>query len=97
MLLPICTFHLYCFAATVFAVDLGLYGYWGFRLDGSVLIYLSDPKEAMASLSWGETLRQVAILLLYGGAMMWSYLYVLRLFRNDPLPLFRRLPLRPSG
>ena len=30
------------FAATIFAVDLGLYGYWGFRLDGSVLIYLSD-------------------------------------------------------
>lgn len=79
------------FAATIFAVDLGLYGYWGFRLDGSVLIYLSDPKEAMASLSWGETLRQVAILLLYGGAMMWSYLGVLRLFRNDPLPLLRRI------
>lgn len=43
--------------AAIFAVDLNLYGYWGFRLDGSVLIYLSDPGEALASASWGEVLR----------------------------------------
>ena len=35
--------------AAIFAVDLNLYGYWGFRLDGSVLIYLSDPGEALGA------------------------------------------------
>ena len=45
--------------AAIFAVDLNLYGYWGFRLDGSVLIYLADPGEALASASWGEVLRQI--------------------------------------
>ncbi len=59
--------------AAIFAVDLNLYGYWGFRLDGSVLIYLADPGEALASASWGEVLRQIIIMLLYAGAMIWSY------------------------
>lgn len=55
--------------AAIFAVDLGLYGYWGFRLDGSVLVYLSDPKEALASVTWGEALRQLVVFALYGGGM----------------------------
>lgn len=59
--------------AAIFAVDLNLYGYWGFRLDGSVLIYLADPGEALASASWGEVLRQIIIMLVYAGAMIWSY------------------------
>ena len=67
--------------AAIFAVDLNLYGYWGFRLDGSVLIYLSDPGEALASASWGEVLRQILIMLVYAGAMIWSYRWILRLFR----------------
>ena len=41
--------------AAIFAVDLNLYGYWGFRLDGSVLTSLSDPGEALASASWGRS------------------------------------------
>lgn len=66
--------------AAIFAVDLGLYGYWGFRLDGSVLIYLATPSEAMASVTWGEALRQLAIFALYAAAMIASYLPLVRLF-----------------
>ena len=42
----------YCAAAILavtFSVNLGLYEYWGFPLDGSVFQYLATPKEAMAS------------------------------------------------
>lgn len=77
--------------AAIFAVDLNLYGYWGFRLDGSVLIYLSDPGEALASASWGEVLRQILIMLVYAGAMIWSYRWILRLFRVEPVPLRGRI------
>ena len=42
------------FTAAVFAVDLALYGYWGFRIDATILIYLSDPKGALASIGAWE-------------------------------------------
>lgn len=40
--------------AITFAGNLGLYGYWGFPLDGSVLQYLASPKEAAASVTAKE-------------------------------------------
>jgi len=81
--------------AAIFAVDLNLYGYWGFRLDGSVLIYLSDPGEALASASWGEVLRQILIMLVYAGAMIWSCRWLFRLSRGPPVPPGG--PGRPDG
>ena len=38
-------------ASAIYALDLGLYGYWGFRIDNSVMIYLATPREAVASLT----------------------------------------------
>lgn len=36
----------------IFTVDLGLYEYWGFRLDATPLFYFfSSPKDAVASVS----------------------------------------------
>lgn len=35
----------------IFVADISLYGYWGFRLDATVLFYLKWPKEAMASVN----------------------------------------------
>ncbi|MBD5370853.1 MAG: sulfatase-like hydrolase/transferase [Bacteroides sp.] len=41
--------------ATVFAADLVLYGYWGFRLDMTPVFYLTtSPASAMASARWWE-------------------------------------------
>ena len=34
-----------------FVVDMGLYPFWGFKLDASVFLYLDSPEEAMASVS----------------------------------------------
>ena len=52
-------------SAIVFVVDMGLYPFWGFKLDASIFLYLDSPKEAMASVSLGFIfLRVVAMLLL---------------------------------
>mgnify|MGYP003374824538 CR=1 FL=1 len=47
--------------AVVFAVDVALYEHWGFRLDSTILIYLADPKEAMASVDWALGVRQTLL------------------------------------
>ena len=40
--------------ALIFTVDLGLYSYWGFRLDATPLFYFfSSPKDALASATVG--------------------------------------------
>ena len=33
--------------AITFVVDMGLYPFWGFKLDASVFLYLDSPEEAM--------------------------------------------------
>lgn len=68
-------------AATIFAADMALYSFWGFRIDASVFFYLASPKDAMASVTWGMALAQVIVLLLYGAAF---YL----VFRQWIIPIF---------
>ncbi|MBQ6862168.1 MAG: LTA synthase family protein [Alistipes sp.] len=71
--------------AVLLAVDLGLYGFWGFRLDSTILIYLSEPKEAMASVDLPLFLKQSLIAVAYGGMMIWAYLKVANLFDGERL------------
>ncbi len=78
------------FSAAVFAVDLALYGYWGFRIDGTILIYLADPKEAMASVGVWEAVRQTLILAAYAALMIWGYRRTVRRFSGVRVRL--RLP-----
>ena len=48
-----------------FVVDMGLYPFWGFKLDASVFLYLDSPEEAMASVSAGfVAIRVLAMVLL---------------------------------
>ena len=53
------------FVAAVFAVDVALYGYWGFRLDATLFFYLQSPKEAMASVPVGQFFAQLLLFVLY--------------------------------
>lgn len=66
--------------AAVVAGDLGLYGYWGFRIDGSVLLYLARPREAMASATTADVLSVATVFLLYGALMIGVYTLVTRIF-----------------
>ncbi len=69
----------------IFAVDVALYEHWGFRLDSTILIYLADPKEAMASVDFWLGVRQTLLAAVYAGLMMIVlYRQVLRLFDGEP-------------
>ncbi len=75
------------FTAAIFAVDVALYEHWGFRIDSTILIYLTDPKEAMASVDWWLGVRQTLLWLLYAAAMIGAYrLLILRWLDSARLP-----------
>lgn len=67
-------------SAAIFAVDLALYEYWGFRLDSTILIYLSDPEEAMASVDLWQGVRQTLFMVGYAALMIACYRPLVRLF-----------------
>lgn len=50
---------------SVFALDMALYSYWGFRLDSTIWFYLRSPKDAMASVTLWEGISQVVVGLVY--------------------------------
>lgn len=70
----------------IFLVDMGLYPFWGFKLDASIFLYLDAPKQALASVSVGFILLRVAVILLL------SVLFARLLWRLTPrvLPSVRR-------
>lgn len=51
--------------AAVFAVDLALYGYWGFRIDATAVFYVKSPAAALASVSVGTIVLHTLIFALY--------------------------------
>ena len=67
-------------SALVFAVDIALYEHWGFRIDGTVLIYLADPKDAMANVDGWLAVRQLLFCALVAAAMIGVYFRVVGLF-----------------
>ena len=68
--------------AVIFAVDVELYQHWGFRLDATILIYLTDPEEAMASVDFWLGVRQTLLAVAYAALMVWVYRLVCRLFER---------------
>ena len=66
--------------AVIFAVDVALYGHWGFRIDSTVLIYLADPEEAMASVDFWLGVRQTLLAAAYAAGMIWVYRRILGVF-----------------
>lgn len=57
--------------AVVFIVDMGLYPFWGFKLDASVFLYLDSPEEAMASVSAGFICVRILAMLLLSACFVW--------------------------
>lgn len=66
--------------AVIFAVDVALYEHWGFRIDSTVLIYLTDPEEAMASVDFWLGVRQTLLSVVYAAGMIWGYRRILGIF-----------------
>ena len=65
--------------AWCFAVNLGLYGYWGFPLDASILQFLATPKEAAASVSIAEWIAYSLCTAAYFAATYFVYINILRI------------------
>lgn len=70
-------------SAIAFAVNLGLYEYWAFPLDGSVLQFLATPKEAAASVTVGQAVSHTLIAAAYFAAVQFCFSRTLRLLRTD--------------
>ena len=51
--------------AVITIVDVGLYSYWGFHVDSTVIFYLSNPGEVMASASVSEWLLRTLSAIIY--------------------------------
>ncbi len=61
--------------SSIFVIDLGLYEYWGFRLDTTPLFYFfSSPSDAMASMEFGQMVQGfiawLVFTLLFGGILL---------------------------
>lgn len=60
--------------ASIFVCDLGLFEYWGFRLDSTPFFYLfSSPKDAIASVSIWTIIVGIFAMLLYAALLYWIF------------------------
>lgn len=55
--------------SALFSVDMGLYGFWGFRLDATILFYLQSPADAMASVPVGLFIGLFLFFLVYASGI----------------------------
>ena len=76
----------------IFISDLGLYGYWGFRLDTAPLFYFfSSPKDALASVSLWVVAGGILAMAVYAALLYFVFSWILV---NEKRPLkipYRRL------
>ncbi|MDR0749137.1 MAG: sulfatase-like hydrolase/transferase [Tannerellaceae bacterium] len=73
--------------AAIFAVDVALYTFWGFRMDATIFFYMESLSDAMASISAGLFARQVVLFLVYAFA-------IFRLFSRYIIPLLPDTPVK---
>lgn len=67
----------------IFIGDLGLYEYWGFRLDATPLFYLfSSPKDALASVSIWVVMAGLAAMAVYA-ALLYLIFYRVLIYQNN--------------
>lgn len=73
--------------ACLFIIDLGLYGFWGFRLDATPIFYFfSSPKDAVASVSFWFVLLGVLAMLIYA-TILYLIFYVVLIREKQPLKI----------
>ncbi len=70
-------------AALIVSVDIGLFRYWDFRLDSTVLPYLKTPREAAASVTPSDLWPALTLFVVYGAAMTAAYAGISRIYRAE--------------
>lgn len=68
----------------IVSVDIGLFKYWDFRLDSTILHYIVTPQEATASVTWSDAISVILIFCGYG-ALMWFSLRQIYLKYHDTI------------
>ena len=64
------------------AVDMGLFRHWDFRLDSTILPYLATPKEAAASLVWGDVWPTTLLFVLYAALLYAVWCPIIKIYRQ---------------
>ncbi len=72
-------------SSVILAGDLGLYKYWSFRIDSSVLFYLASPNAAAASVTMRDVLVSVITFIVMFGAMLSSYWWCVKRLKTPRL------------
>lgn len=73
--------------ASIFIIDLGLYDFWGFRLDATPIFYFfSSPKDAMASVSIWFVLLGILAMLIYA-FLLYTIFYLILIRQKHPLKI----------
>lgn len=57
--------------ATIVVVDTSLYAFWKFKLDATILNYIDDPTQALASVSTGYVIIRTLVALLLTALLAW--------------------------
>ena len=79
------------FSSLIVAVDMGLFRHWGFRLDSTIIPYLRTPKEAAASVTWGDLWPTILLFVAYGALLFWAWRPLAKLYRKVEQTLRKRL------
>lgn len=69
-------------SSLIVAVDMGLFRHWGFRLDSTIIPYLRTPKEAAASVTWGDLWPTMILFVAYGALLFWAWRPLAKLYRK---------------
>lgn len=78
-------------AALLVAVDMGLFRHWDFRLDSTILPYLQTPKEAAASITWGDLWPTLILFCCYGALLFISWRPIAKIYRVVKQTLSQRI------
>ena len=77
------TFNIYfgvmlSIVAIITITDVGLYSYWKFHVDSTVLLYLQNPKEVLASASVAEWVIRTLCTVVYAVLIYFFYFFTVR-------------------
>ena len=73
------------------AVDMGLFRHWDFRLDSTILPYLATPKEAAASLTWGDVWPTTLLFVIYAALLYAAWCPITKIYRRVKQSLGARI------
>lgn len=78
-------------SSLIVAVDLGLFRHWDFRLDSTIIPYLRTPKEAAASLTWGDLWPTTLLFVVYGMMLFIAWRPIANLYRTHKENIGKRV------